>query len=113
MKIIKVVIPQRMKGERLDSALSELLPNISRSKIAFYIKSGDGLINDQSFKPNHKASGDEIVSLSINQKQNNNWLAEKIHLDIVWRHLLLHVDEFQLKHRYYYIFLQFQYFGQM
>ena len=84
MKIIKVVIPQRMKGERLDSALSELLPNMSRSKIAFYIKSGDGLINDQSFKPNDKASGDEIVSLSINQKQNNNWLAEKIHLDIVY-----------------------------
>ena len=84
MEIIKVIIPQRMKGERLDSALSELLPNLSRSKIAFYIKSGDGLINEQSFKPNDKAYGDEIVSLSINQKQNNNWLAEKIHLDIVY-----------------------------
>ena len=84
MKIIKVVIPQRMKGERLDSALSELLPNISRSKIAFYIKSGDGLINDQSFKPNDKACGDEIVNLSINQKKNNNWLAEKIPLDIIF-----------------------------
>ena len=84
MEIIKVIIPQRMKGERLDSALSELLPNISRSKIAFYIKSGDGLINDQSFKPNDKACGDEIVNLSINQKKNNNWLAEKIPLDIIF-----------------------------
>lgn len=73
-----------MKGERLDSALSELLPNISRSKIAFYIKSSAGLINDQSFKPNDKACGDEIVSLSINKTQNNNWLAEKIPLDIVF-----------------------------
>ena len=84
MENIKVIIPQRMKGERLDNALSELLPNISRSKIAFYIKAGDGLINNQSFKPNDKACGDEIVSLSIKQKKNNNWLAEKIPLDIIF-----------------------------
>lgn len=84
MESIKIIIPKRMTGERLDSAISELIPNISRSKIALYIKSGDALINDKNFKPNDKVLGDETVSLIINQKQNNNWIAEKIHLDIVY-----------------------------
>jgi len=81
---IKVIIPKRMQGERLDSAISELLPNISRSKISLNIKSGEALINDKNFKPNDKVLGDEIVTLIVSQKKNNNWAAEKIALDIVF-----------------------------
>jgi 23S rRNA pseudouridine1911/1915/1917 synthase len=84
LNIIKVIIPRRMKGERLDFAISNLLPNISRSKISLQIKSGEALINNKNFKPNDKVVGDEIVSFVLAQKKNNNWTAEKIPLDIVF-----------------------------
>ena len=84
MNIIKVIIPRRMKGERIDFAISNLLPNISRSKISLQIKSGEALINNKNFKSNDKVVGDEIVSFVLDQKKNNNWTAEKIPLDIVF-----------------------------
>ncbi len=73
-----------MTGSRLDSSLAEMLPDYSRSKITSWIKSGDALINQTTFKPKDKVSGTEIVSLTLNQKQSNDWIAEKIPLDIVY-----------------------------
>ena len=78
MNSIKVIIPRRLKGERLDSAISGLLPNISRSKISLQIKSGEALINNKNFKPNDKVVGDEIVSFVLAQKKNNNWTEDLI-----------------------------------
>ena len=45
METLKIIIPERMKGQRLDVALSEMLPDYSRSKITAWIKSGEALIN--------------------------------------------------------------------
>ena len=84
MKILTIIIPQRMTGNRLDASLSEMLPDYSRSKITTWIKSGDALINKKSFKPKDKVSGSEIVCLTLNQKQSNDWLAEKIPLNVVF-----------------------------
>ena len=84
MKMLKIIIPDRMSGSRLDSALSEMLPDYSRSKITAWIKSGDALINDKNFKPKDKSNGTEAVFLTLNQKQNNDWIAEKIPLNIVY-----------------------------
>ena len=84
MEVLKITIPNRMTGERLDSSLSEMLPDYSRSKITTWIKSGDALIDGKSFKPKDKAIGAEIVCLTLNQKQNNDWSAEKIPLNVVY-----------------------------
>jgi 23S rRNA pseudouridine1911/1915/1917 synthase len=84
MEVLKITIPNRMTGERLDSSLSEMLPDYSRSKITAWIKSGDALIDGKSFKPKDKAIGAEIVCLTLNQKQNNDWSAEKIPLNVVY-----------------------------
>ena len=73
-----------MIGNRLDSSLSDMLPDYSRSKITAWIKSGDALIQQKNFKPKDKVNGNEVVSLTLNQKQNNNWIAEKIPLNIVY-----------------------------
>ena len=51
---LKIIIPKRMAGSRLDSALSEMLPDYSRSKITSWIKAGDALINNHNFKPKDK-----------------------------------------------------------
>jgi len=84
MKTLNIIIPERMSGYRLDVSLSEMLPDYSRSKITAWIKSGDALINQKFFKPKDKANGDEIVCLTLNQKQSNDWIAEKIPLNIVY-----------------------------
>ena len=78
MKLLNIIIPERMTGNRLDASLSEMLPDYSRSKITSWIKSGDALINQKIFKPKDKVSGTEIVCLTLNQKQSNDWIAEKI-----------------------------------
>ncbi|MDA8872144.1 23S rRNA pseudouridine(1911/1915/1917) synthase RluD, partial [Candidatus Thioglobus sp.] len=61
-----------------------MLPDYSRSKITAWIKSGDALINQKNFKPKDKSSGNEIVCLTLNQKQTTDWIAEKISLNIVY-----------------------------
>jgi len=73
-----------MQGSRLDSSLSEMLPDYSRSKITSWIKSGDALINEKTFKPKDRANGTEIVCLTLNTKSNNDWVAEKIPLNVVF-----------------------------
>ena len=84
MKTLNIIIPERMAGNRLDASLSEMLPDFSRSKITAWIKSGDALINQKIFKPKDKSTGNEIVFLTLNQKQNNDWVAEKIPLNVVF-----------------------------
>ena len=84
IEILKIIIPARMKRARLDSSLSEMLPDFSRSKITSWIKSGDALINKKLFKPKDKSNGGEIVFLTLNQKDTNDWVAEKIPLNVVY-----------------------------
>ena len=84
MEVLKIIIPSRMQGGRLDSSLSEMLPDYSRSKITAWIKSGDALINEKTFKPKDRANGTEIVCLTLNTKSNNDWVAEKIPLNVVF-----------------------------
>ena len=82
--IIKVILPKRFNGQRIDSAMSEMLPNFSRSKITSSIKAGDALLNGKKFKPKDKANGGEIINFNINIKVNNEWTAENIRLDIIY-----------------------------
>jgi 23S rRNA pseudouridine1911/1915/1917 synthase len=84
METLTIIIPERMTGDRLDVALSEMLPDYSRSKITAWIKSGDALINNKAFKPKDKVNGSQMVMLSLNKKQNNEWSAENIALNIVF-----------------------------
>ena len=84
METLKIIIPERMTGQRLDVALSEMLPDYSRSKITAWIKSGEALINHKPFKPKDKVNGSEMVELTISQKQNNDWVGEDIPLNVVF-----------------------------
>ena len=84
MEKLNILIPERMNGQRLDSSLAEMLPNISRSKITSLVKTGDALNNGQKFKPKDKANGNELICLVLKQTHNNHWAAENIPLDIVY-----------------------------
>ena len=65
MEILQIIIPKRMKDQRIDAALSEMIPDYSRSKIAAWIKSGEVLINDKTFKSKDKVNGNETVCLKL------------------------------------------------
>ena len=84
MTILHVVIPHRMSGQRLDSAISEMLPHHSRSKITSMIKSGDALISEEVFKPKDKSNGNETVTLKLRHKEKTNWIPQKISLDVIY-----------------------------
>ena len=84
MRTLKIIIPERMIDQRIDLALSEMLPNFSRSKIASWIKSGDALLDNRTFKPKDKVNGHETIQLILNHQENNDWLPEKINLNIVF-----------------------------
>ena len=83
-EIIKVILPERLNGERIDSSLAEMLPHFSRSKITSSIKSGLALINENLFKPKDKVIGNEVVTISLSQKEPTTWAPEDIPLDIVY-----------------------------
>ena len=91
MNTLKIIIPERMKGQRYDSALSQMLPDYSRSKITSWIKSGEVRIYTKTFKPKDKVQGNEVISLEVSSKITNDWAAEKIHLDIIFEddHILV------------------------
>ena len=84
MEKLQIIIPERMIDQRIDTALTEMLPDYSRSKITTWIKSGDALINNKTFKPKDKVHGNEIIYLVRSHKVNNNWLPEKLNLDIIF-----------------------------
>jgi len=81
---LKIIIPERMTGERIDAAIAQMLPEYSRSKITAIIKAGDALINQRNFKPKEKSKGDEVVEITFKQSENTSWTAENIPLTVVF-----------------------------
>jgi 23S rRNA pseudouridine1911/1915/1917 synthase len=84
MEKLKILIPERMTGERIDAAIARMLPEYSRSKITTWIKAGDVLINQHKFKPKDRAKGDEIVEVTLKKSEKIRWIAEDIPLDVVF-----------------------------
>ena len=66
-ELIRIILPERFIGDRLDSAIAEMLPEYSRTKISAWIKSGYALIDHQTFKPKDRVAGFETVVLKIHQ----------------------------------------------
>ena len=84
MKSLNILIPERMKGDRLDVSLASMMPYYSRSKVSSLIKAGNALINGQKFKPKDKSNGDEVICLTLKEIQRNQWVGQKIPIDVVF-----------------------------
>ena len=81
---MKIIIPDRLNGSRLDAAISEMLPELSRNKIISWIKSGEILIDSKPFKPKEKALGGEIIEMNIMPEVSTKWISENIQIDILY-----------------------------
>ena len=84
MNLLNIVIPDRLIGQRIDSALATMLPDYSRSKITAWVRSGKALVNNKAFKAKEKVLGGEIVALTIEKAKTNAWLGEDIAIDVVY-----------------------------
>ncbi len=84
MNLLKIVIPDRLIGQRIDSALTVMLPDFSRSKITSWVRSGKALLNSKTFKPKEKILGGEIIALTLEKEKTNAWLGEDIAIDVVY-----------------------------
>lgn len=72
-------------GVRLDQALAQRLPQLSRSQITKWIKDGTVTIQGQSLKANHRLRGGEIVEVSGNFNPLQDWQsAADVQLDILY-----------------------------
>jgi len=81
---MKIIIPDRLIGSRLDAAISEMLPELSRNKIISWIKSGEILLGSKIFKPKEKVLGGEIIEMNVSPEENTKWTPEDIQIDIVY-----------------------------
>lgn len=78
------IIPVSLGEQRLDKALSELMPEHSRSRIQGWIKTGAVTVNGQSVRPRDKVAADDVISVHAEIESQERWEAEDIAIDIIY-----------------------------
>lgn len=71
-------------GLRLDQAISQLLPNYSRSQIKQWILDKEIHINDQEAKPRDKVKLDDAITLAVTLKAKQEDQPQDLPLDIIY-----------------------------
>lgn len=79
-----LTIPDDYLDERLDLALARLMPEYSRTQIKEWIDSGSILVNGKIWKGKTKVRGGEVVTVEAVMKEQPQWEAENIPLQIVY-----------------------------
>jgi 23S rRNA pseudouridine1911/1915/1917 synthase len=80
-------IPEDYRGQRLDAAIANLLPDYSRARIQQWIKQGHLLVNRSACKAKMPVEGGEQITIDAPPIEIPSFSAENITLDIV------HTDE--------------------
>ncbi|MBE7465259.1 MAG: RluA family pseudouridine synthase [Planctomycetes bacterium] len=83
-RIREAALPPEAAGQRLDVALAELWPDLSRSFLAKLLKSGDILFDGREAKPNKKVKGGERVELELPEPEVIEARPEAIPLDVLY-----------------------------
>ena len=84
-KIVKeVIIPFDFIGSRVDSAIAELMPEFSRSKIQDLIRNNIILLNGENFSSKSKVRGGEVIQLHEFEDVQLSFEPEKIDLNIIF-----------------------------
>lgn len=79
------IIPETLRGMRLDQALAKLFPEFSRGQLSKWIKAGDVSVNAQQLRPRDSVHGGETVIIHTQlAAQDESWTAESIELDIIY-----------------------------
>lgn len=81
---MELVIPDEMRGRRLDQALAELVPEYSRSRLQQWIRSGEVTLDNRSQQAKVKVMGGENVRIDAEIIAQTASEPEPIPLDLVY-----------------------------
>ncbi|MHB8250459.1 MULTISPECIES: 23S rRNA pseudouridine(1911/1915/1917) synthase RluD [Acidithiobacillus] len=98
---LPMILPEEQAGERLDTVLSQLLPETSRSRIQALLRDGRILVDGAPERPSARVRGGEQVMVDWPQIEPSNWLAEDLPLHILHEDadiLVVHKPAGQLTH---------------
>ncbi len=86
MKIIqhKLSIEEQFSGFRLDQALSQMMPDYSRSRIQDWIKAGFITLNDKTVKPREKVYLGDKLTLDIPETTKTFDQPEPIEFEVLF-----------------------------
>jgi len=78
------VITMEHSGMRLDQAVSELMPDYSRSRLQQWIKQGAVTVNGSQLKPKEKVKVNDLIEVNAELEAQGEWLPEPLDLNIVY-----------------------------
>lgn len=78
------VITIEHSGMRLDQAISELMPDYSRSRLQQWIKQGAITVNGTDYKPKEKVKVNDLIEVNAELEAQGDWEPEPIDLDIIY-----------------------------
>ena len=82
---MKIIIDETSENQRLDIFLTEIMPELSRSKIQSLIKNEKCLVNSKSTKPSYQLKIDDEVDIEEGvDNENLNIESENIPLNVIW-----------------------------
>jgi 23S rRNA pseudouridine1911/1915/1917 synthase len=81
---LELVIPDEMRGRRLDQALAELVPDYSRSRLQQWIRSGQVTMDGHPAQARAKVTGGESVRIDAEIVAQTVSEPEPIPLDLVY-----------------------------
>lgn len=79
-----ILVDENDENKRLDSFLSEITPDFSRSKIQSFIKSGDIKINETVKKPSYILKEGDKIDFCIPEQESLDIKPQNIPIDIVY-----------------------------
>lgn len=79
-----IYIDENDENKRLDSYLSEITPDLSRSKIQNFIKSGNVKINDSIKKPSYILKENDKIDFEIPEEEKLEIKSQDIPIEIVY-----------------------------
>ena len=80
----QIKVTNELAGLRLDKALSQLLKDVSRSKIQSHLENGYVLVNSKNEKSSYKLREGDEIEIRDFPKEESDLKAEEIPLDIVF-----------------------------
>ncbi|MEY2335771.1 23S rRNA pseudouridine(1911/1915/1917) synthase RluD [Acidithiobacillus ferrianus] len=98
---IPMILPEERAGERLDTVLTQLLSETSRSRIQTWLRDGRILVDGVAGRPSARVRGGERVEIDWPEAEAGVWQAENLSLHILHEDadlLVLHKPAGQLTH---------------
>ncbi len=81
---LRLQIPDKLAGQRLDQALAQLLPDYSRSRLKTWIDAGEVLVDGAACRPRDKLNGGETIDVAATLTEETAAEAQAIPLEMAY-----------------------------